>query len=419
MRSLGAFESGPTGMSDAVMLQEEQMCEKVNMKMQMSNVAPPPPMRALGNFSAGPACLSDEVMTKAQAEFCNKDGTGMSIMEMSHRDAGGPVQNVIAGAANKIRSMLQVPNNYHVLFMQGGAHGQFAAVPLNLLGDKTQVDFVNTGYWGERAAGETSKFCKVRYAYDGKRDNYTHIPPVSEWDISPDSAYVHICANETLHGLEYLDDPVLPAGSPPLVGDFTSTLLSRPVNVSRYGVIYASGGKNLGPAGVTVVIVRDDLVGNELKSCPSVLSYAQMARSKPIQSVYNTPPTFLIYMVNLVLAENVAMGGVEALQKRGERRAGMIYRIIEESNGFYQLKCKDRKHRSRMNIPFRIGNGEPDAALESLFCSESEEQGLLQLFCHPLFPGCRVTLYNGISDRAVDALEVFMVQFARKHSRFQ
>lgn len=295
---------------------------------------------------------------------------------------------------------------------------QFAAIALNLLGSKTQADYINTGFWSERAAGEASKFCTTRYAYDGSKEKFARIPPVEEWDISPESAYVHICANETIHGVEFVSDPELPAGSPPLVGDFTSTLLSRPVDVSKYGCIYASGGKNLGPAGVTVVIIREDLVGLEAPICPSVLSYSQMVKSKPIPSIYNTPPTFLIYMVNLVLTDNINTGGMVVMQRRVKSRATQLYNIIEDSDDFYRLKCKDTANRSRMNIPFRIG-GTPDSPgdinLEEEFTCQAEKRGLLQLFCHPLFPGCRVTLYNGIPDTAIDALAEYMVQFAASH----
>lgn len=333
---------------------------------------------------------------------------------MSHRDACGPVQNCITSASNKIRSLLKVPSNYHILFMQGGAHGQFAAIAMNLLGTKTQADYVSTGYWSQRAIKEASKYCNVRYAYDGTKDNFASIPPVSEWHISRDSAYVHICANETIHGLEFLYDPKLPEGSPPLVGDFTSTLLSRNIDISKYGCIYASGGKNLGPAGVTVVIIRDDLVGLESPICPSVLSYSQMLNSKPIPSIYNTPPTFLIYMVDLVLTDNINMGGMDVLEARAKHRSSQIYNVVEDSGGFYSLKCQDASSRSRMNVPFRIGGENAD--LEEQFCCEAEKRGLLQLFCHPLFPGCRVTLYNGIPDTAVDSLVEYMIHFQDKHS---
>lgn len=300
--------------------------------------------------------------------------------------------------------------------MQGGAHGQFAAVPMNLLGDKTQADYVNTGFWSQRAATEAEKYCKVRKAYDGAKDGYSYIPPVDEWEISPESAYVHICANETIHGLEFLEDPTLPEDAPPLVGDFTSTLLSRRIDIKKYGCIYASGGKNLGPAGVTVIIIREDLVGLESLTCPSVLSYAKMASSKPIMSIYNTPPTFLIYMIDLVLLDNMNSGGIEVLEERAKQRSGQIYSIVDESNGFYKAKCRSVCHRSRMNVPFRICRGlQGDIDLEELFCFEAEKRGLLQLFCHPLFPGCRVTLYNGIPDSAVDALCDFMVDFANAH----
>eukprot|EP00172_Hildenbrandia_rubra_P002760 Plantae.Rhodophyta-Hildenbrandia_rubra.ctg3868.p1 GENE.Plantae.Rhodophyta-Hildenbrandia_rubra.ctg3868~~Plantae.Rhodophyta-Hildenbrandia_rubra.ctg3868.p1 ORF type:complete len:403 (+),score=57.00 Plantae.Rhodophyta-Hildenbrandia_rubra.ctg3868:494-1702(+) len=366
--------------------------------------------RASGNFSAGPSCLASTVMYKAASEFTSYNGTGMGIMEMSHRDTGGPVQNAIADATNMLRELLDVPRNYHILFMQGGAHGQFAAVPLNLCGPKKKACFVSTGFWSERAAQEAEKYCEVVYAHKGCLEDYSRIPPVSEWKIDNEAAYVHICANETIHGLEYHEDPVLPESSPVLVGDFTSTLLSRPVDISKYGVIYASAGKNLGPAGVTTVIVRDDLIGAfEAPQCPSVLSYSKMAASKPIPSIYNTPPTFLIYMMSLVLRDNLAMGGLKVLKERAVRRTDKLYDLMENSNGFYELKCKDIKHRSVMNIPFRIRDGDFD--LEQKFADIANSKGLFQLKCHPKFPGLRVTLYNGIPDEGVNRLVDHMMEF--------
>eukprot|EP00168_Porphyra_purpurea_P016165 TRINITY_DN515_c0_g1_i1.p1 TRINITY_DN515_c0_g1~~TRINITY_DN515_c0_g1_i1.p1 ORF type:complete len:337 (-),score=87.60 TRINITY_DN515_c0_g1_i1:61-1071(-) len=292
--------------------------------------------------------------------------------------------------------------------------GQFAAVPLNLLGNKKQADYLNTGFWSQRAMKEAARFCDVRLAYDGTGDKFTKLPPASTWDISPDSAYVHVCANETIHGVELLEDPVLPAGSPPLVADFTSTLLSRPVDVSKYGLIYASGGKNLGPAGFTVVIVRDDLLNRASPLCPSVLSYKLSAESKPISSLYNTPPTYLIYMCGLVLQDLKDLGGLGAVQKRVHRRSDQIYSLIEASNSFYTLKNVDKPVRSMMNIPFRVKDGLVDG-LEEAFCRESETSGIYQLFCHPLFPGLRVTLYNGVPDEAIDALYRFMIKFMADH----
>lgn len=291
---------------------------------------------------------------------------------------------------------------------------QFAAVPLNLLGEKKQADYLDTGFWSQRAMKEAERYCTVRLAYDGKKDSYTKLPPASAWSISPDSAYVHICANETIHGVELLEDPELPPGSPPLVGDFTSTLLSRPVDVSKYGLIYASGGKNLGPAGFTVVIVRDDLLDRASLMCPSVLSYQLTAGTKPIPSLYNTPPTFLIYMCGLVVQDLKKNGGLSAIQRRVCRRANQIYSLIEDSNGFYTLKNVDKSVRSRMNIPFRIMDGSVEG-LEESFCAQAEASGIFQLFCHPLFPGLRVTLYNGVPDEAVNALHLFMLKFMADH----
>jgi phosphoserine aminotransferase len=360
------------------------------------------------NFSAGPACLPNDVMNEAQRDFTNWRGTGMGIMEMSHRDVGGPVQSYIAQATDDMRKLLQVPDNYHVLWFQGGAHAQFAAIPLNLIGNKTHANYVKTGFWSQRAIDEASKYCKIHIAANAEDYNYDTIPPVSEWNIRDDAAYTHICANETIHGLEYLEDPDYPADAPPLVIDTTSTLLSRPMNVSKYGVIYASGGKNVGPAGSVAVIVRDDLLHiGAHQHTPSVLDWKKMASSTPIPSIYNTPPSFLLYMTSLVLQRIVDIGGLSAMQTNAKRRADLLYEIIDRSNGFY-INNVDPVYRSRMNVPFRIQGG---ADVEKQFTVEAEQAGLFQVFGHPLFGGQRITLYNNVPDAAVDHVAQFMQQF--------
>ena len=366
------------------------------------------------NFSAGPACLPSTVMRRAQNEFCDWDGTGMSIMEMSHRDPGGPVQNALARAAFDLRTLLAVPANYQVLFFQGGAHAQFAAVPLNLLGSRSAADYVHSGFWSQRAIDEASKYCDVSVAADCADTAFSRLPRVDEWKVRDDAAYVHVCANETIHGLEFNEDPDYDVDNmPPLVCDMTSTLLSRPVDVSKYGVIYASGGKNLGPAGAVVVIVRDDLLQiGARKETPSVLDYSKMASSTPIPSIYNTPPTFITYMMGLVFEDLLQKGGVETAQARAKWASGLLYDIIDSSGGFYANHVEPA-HRSRMNVPFRIRSG--DEQLESKFTQEAAADGLLQVFGHPLFGGQRITLYNGVPDEAVDAVARFMVAFQKRH----
>eukprot|EP01130_Rhizamoeba_saxonica_P007800 TRINITY_DN315_c0_g1_i2.p1 TRINITY_DN315_c0_g1~~TRINITY_DN315_c0_g1_i2.p1 ORF type:complete len:337 (-),score=53.28 TRINITY_DN315_c0_g1_i2:459-1469(-) len=336
----------------------------------------------------------------------------MSFMEMSHRDAGGPVHQVMTQAVDDVKELLQIPDNYHVLFMQGGAHGQFSAIPLNLLGDKTSADYLDTGFWSTRAIGEGSKHAKINVVAKSSDHGYTRIPSVDEWQFSNDAAYVHICANETIHGLEFHEDPTIPDGVP-LVGDFTSTLLSRPVDIAKYGLIYASGGKNLGPAGMTMVIIRDDLVKDPKHHTPSVLSYKEHRDSLPIPSIYNTPSTFVLYVMGKCFKAYLNRGGLKAIQERAIKNANGIYRIVDSSKGFYQNNV-EKVNRSRMNIPFRINNS---PQLETLFTEEAEERGLLQLFGHPLHGGMRVTLYNGITNEAVEAVSDYMIQFKNKYDK--
>lgn len=365
------------------------------------------------NFSAGPACCFDEVLMTAQAEFLNYKGSGMNFMEFSHRDAGGPVQTLMQDLVKNLRELLEVPDNYHVLFFQGGAHMQFAGVPLNLIGTekKPKADFIMTGVWSKKTLTEHSKYVETHVAYNAEDDDEVRIRDASEWNLSPDSTYVHFTMNETMSGLEFLEDPDV--GDRILCCDATSTLLSRPVDISKYGCIYASAGKNLGPAGAAVVIVRDDLLDRARPDTPGIMHWASMARSSPIPNVYNTPPTFMLYMMYLTTEQIKSQWGtLQNVEKTAIERSDRIYNYIDSSDGFYVARV-EKKFRSRMNACFRIKND--DRKMEDLFVKEAEKNGLQQLFGHPLMGGLRITAYNQIHDESVDAVLAFMKKFAEEH----
>lgn len=380
------------------------------------------------NFSAGPAMLPDLVLDKIVEELGDYEGLGMSILEMGHRDAGGPVQQVLQEATDCVRHLLRVPANYAVIWQQGGAHGQFAAVPLNLLGDKTQADYVDTGVWSKRAMNEAGKFCTTRICAEVReRQGKAEVPPVSEWDLSDKSAYVHICANDTISGVEFLEDPDV--GDRLLVADFTSTLLSRPVNISRYAALYCSSGKNLGPAGVCLVIVRRDLLDMALPQTPMILHWKASADTSPVASLVNTPPVFAIYACGHVLKglrrSFGDCGTLDTVRQRVTRRADDVYKIIDESEGFYINKVSS-SYRSQTTICFTFGR---DAAvqrewagsitakvklteLEEAFMKEAKERGMNGLEGHPAFGGIRICLYNGLVDKAVDEVLLLLQDFA-------
>lgn len=358
-------------------------------------------------------------MREAQAEFSNFGGTGIGMMEMSHRDADGPVQTAIRDTTQAMRDLLQVPDTHQILFLQGGAVGQFSFLPMNFLAQNKKADFLETGFWSTRAATEAKKYGDVHTVLEPLSDMQVAgetktVPNVSEWDIRPDANYVHVCANETISGVEFLEDPTMPEGVE-LVGDFTSTLLSRPIDVSKYGCIIASHGKNLGPAGTCTVIVKDEWLRRTEAHpfTPAVFDYRAQADSLPIPSLVNTPPTYTIYMAGKTFQHYLNQGGVEALQKRAMETSGMIYDIIDNSSGFYTNEV-DPTYRSRMTIPLRIRDG--DRELEKLFEAEGAERGLLQLCGHPWFGGLRVTLYNGVPQAAVGRLSTFMKDFAAKYA---
>lgn len=371
----------------------------------------PSEVKRVHNFSAGPACLPLCVLEEAQEEMLCYKGSGMSFMEMSHRDANGPVQETISAATDLVREILRVPDNYDILFFHGGAHGQFAGIPMNLAYDSGKIDYVDSGAWSQKAMTEASKYADIHKC----ATFHNSVVPASEWSYRPDTAYIHLCLNETIQGVEVLDDPVLPADAPVIVADATSTLFSRPVDIKRYGVIYASAGKNFGPAGVCVVIVRHDLLSRQPHPClPGILDLREAANSKPIPSIYNTPPCFQIYMTRKVLEHLKASGGVDAMQDRAISRSNRIYAAIDNSNGFY-VNAVEPASRSRMNVCFAISDNLDRSRLEALFVAQSEAAGMFQLFKHPAYGGLRITLYNGIEDDAVDCVEKYLIEFAMVH----
>jgi len=359
------------------------------------------------NFSAGAAMLDTEVMLECQKEFVNYLGTGMGVYEMSQRDVGGPVQIMMEKASNNMRELMQVPENYKILFFQGGAHQQFAAVPLNLMGatGKNKVDFVMGGMWSQRAAAEAAKYGEVNVALDCSKAKYKFIAPVSEWNLSDDAAYCHICFNETVNGLCFSEDPVLPEGKI-LVADMTSILGTRKIDISKYGCIYASFGKNLGPPGMCCVIVREDLIGKELPMCPAIMSYKLQS---DCNNIYNTPNIFSLYVNEKITAKLLREGGIEVAEAKAKAKAALVHKCCDDSDGFYNLVVKDAKFKSETAIPIRINSG--DEALEKKFLVEADAAGYLQLFGHFSVGGLRVCMYNGVPIECVKDLLGFMNEF--------
>ena len=330
---------------------------------------------------------------------------------------GGPVQTCISDTFESLRNLLDIPDNYHVLLMQGGAHGQFAGLPLNLLGNKKKAAYVDGGFWSQRAKNEAKKYCEVELIepFYTNKDNKLVYPEPSSWKIDPEWAYIHICGNETINGLEFLKDPSVGTLDVPIVADFTSTLLSRPIDVSKYGVIYASGGKNLGPSGHVVVIVNDALLGRELDICPSILSYSNAAKSQPIANIYYTPNMFACRALNFVLNELTHHGGLQLAKERTNRKAYNIYKKIDHSDGFYVNNVVD-EYRSQVTIPFRIMvKGAFRNDLEAKFIEEAEKCNLWQLAGHHSVGGLRVCIYNSVPDCAVECLTTFMKNFQEKY----
>ncbi|MDE2259860.1 MAG: 3-phosphoserine/phosphohydroxythreonine transaminase [Betaproteobacteria bacterium] len=355
------------------------------------------------NFSAGPAVLPKEVLLQAQAELAGWHGSGMSVMEMSHR--GKEFMAIAETAETDLRDLMGIPANYKVLFLQGGASQQFAMVPMNLLRGKTSADYLNTGEWSKKAINEAGKFCRVNVVASCADRPFTSVPDAGTWQQDPDAAYLHITPNETIGGVEFFWLPE--SGNVPLVADMSSTILSRPVDVSRFGLIYAGAQKNMGIAGLTVVIVRDDLIGKAHAGTPSMLDYKIHADNG---SMYNTPPAYALYMAGLVFQWLKRHGGLTAMEKANIAKAELLYGAIDASNGFYKCPVAPQ-NRSRMNVPFTL----KDANLDSGFLKQAEGRGLLQLKGHRSVGGMRASIYNAMPLAGVQALVNFMNEFSEKN----
>ncbi|TKI07489.1 3-phosphoserine/phosphohydroxythreonine transaminase [Martelella alba] len=360
-------------------------------------------MNQVYNFSAGPAMIPTEVLQRAQQELLDWHGLGTSVMEISHRSK--EFIGVAKESERDLRDLLMIPDNYQVLFSHGGARAQFAAIPLNLLGGAASADYIDGGYWAHSAVAEARKYCDPRVIDIKTRvDGLRAVLPMSEWPLSGDGAYVHYCPNETIDGLAI--DELPDFGDNVVVADYSSTLLSRPLDVSRFGVIYAGAQKNIGPAGLTLVIVREDLLGKARRELPSILDYQVLAEN---DSMFNTPPTFAWYLSGLVFKWLKAQGGLEAMDKRNQAKADLLYRFIDHSD-FYRNDVAPA-NRSRMNVPFLLA----DAALDKVFLEESVAAGLHALKGHRVVGGMRASLYNAMPLAGVEALVGFMADFAKRH----
>lgn len=354
------------------------------------------------NFSAGPAGLPTSVLERAQAELLDYQGRGISIMEMSHRS---PLyMEMTAQIEANLRELMAIPDDYAVIFMQGGATLQFSALVWNLLGESGTADYAVTGLWSRKAQQIGSNYCKARVLCDAADFDHRKGHDASSWDINPDASFVHYCPNETVHGLEYADIP--DTGAVPLVADFSSSILSAPLDVSRFGLIYGGAQKNIGPAGITLLICRRDLLQDCAPTVPAVLSYKAQEAS---DSMLNTPPTYSWYLVGLMLEWLKEQGGLAAMEAHNKRKAALLYERIDRSNFYNNLL--DPAWRSRMNVVFNLA----DPELEAVFVAESDAAGLRALKGHKAVGGIRASLYNAVPLEAVEALVDFMGEFERRH----
>lgn len=360
-------------------------------------------MSRVYNFSAGPAALPTEVLERARDEMLDWNGSGMSVMEMSHR--GKDYMSIAAKAEADLRDLMDIPDNYKVLFLQGGASSQFAMVPINLLGDKTSADYLLTGQWSKKAIAEAKRYCDVNIVADTSDSKFTTLPAEADLKFNPDAAYVHYTPNETIVGVEF---PYIPdTGDVPLVADMSSTILSRKIDVSKFGVIYAGAQKNIGPAGLTIVIVRDDLIGNAKDNMPAMLDYKTHSEN---DSMYNTPPTYSWYFSGLVFEWLKEKGGLSAMEKINEDKAAKLYAAIDASS-FYSSPI-DKTCRSWMNVPFVLANADLDAK----FLEEAAKKNLVTLKGHRSVGGMRASIYNAMPAEGIDALVDFMAEFEKANS---
>jgi len=359
-------------------------------------------MNRVHNFSAGPAALPTEVLQRAQAELLDWQGRGVSVMEISHRSKDYIA--VAEQAEADLRELLQVPSHYRVLFLQGGATQQFAQVPLNLLADGGQADYIDTGLWSRKAIAEAERYGTVHVAASAKDYDYYAIPGQNDWQLSKNAAYLHYCSNETIGGLQF--DWIPDAGDVPLVADMSSDILSRPLDVSRFGLIYAGAQKNIGPAGLALVIIREDLLGRARHACPAALNYQVAADNG---SMYNTPPTFSWYLAGLVFDWLKQQGGLSAMQSLNRAKKDLLYQAIDQSDFYHN--AIESSARSWMNVPFRLA----DERLDKAFLQGAEEYRLIGLKGHRAAGGMRASLYNAVSLEAVQRLVDWMDEFEREH----
>ena len=360
-------------------------------------------MSRIINFSAGPAALPEEVLARAGDEMLDWHGSGMCVMEMSHR--GKEFIAIAADAEKDLRELLGVPAHYKVLFLQGGATLQFAQIPMNLLAGRGKADYVVTGEWSKKAAKEAAAYGDVGIAASSEDRQFRCAPPQSEWRVRPDAAYVHYCSNETIGGVEFHWVP--DAGAVPLVADASSHILSRPLDVAKFGLVYGGAQKNIGPAGLTIVIVREDLVGKAAKGTPSVMDYKLQADA---DSMLNTPPTYSVYIAGLVFKWLKALGGLAEIERRNVAKAKLLYDCIDASP-FYRNPVEPRD-RSRMNVPFTLA----DAKLDDAFLKGAAENGMVQLKGHRSVGGMRASIYNAMPIEGVQRLVDYMKEFARRHA---
>ncbi|HEX3631249.1 MAG TPA: 3-phosphoserine/phosphohydroxythreonine transaminase [Casimicrobiaceae bacterium] len=354
------------------------------------------------NFSAGPAVLPEAVLRQAAAEMLDWHGSGMSVMEMSHR--GKEFVGIAAKAEADLRTLLSIPASYKVLFLQGGAIAENALVPMNLLAGKTAADYVNTGEWSKKSIKEAKKYCAVNIAASAEDRNFTYVPARETWKLDPAAAYVHVCTNETIGGVEYQWTP--DTGVVPLVADMSSHILSRTIDVAKYGVIYGGAQKNAGPAGLTLVIVRDDLLDRALPITPSAFHWKEQAAN---DSMVNTPPTYAIYVAGLVFEWLLAQGGVAAIESKNIAKAKLLYDCLDRSE-FY-LSPVRKEDRSRMNVPFKLR----DASLDEAFLQGAKERGMVQLKGHRAVGGMRASIYNAMPIEGVQTLVGYLEDFERRH----
>ena len=369
--------------------------ELLNHKFESVNMT-----NRIYNFAAGPAMLPQEVLERVQAELFDWRGTGVSVMEIGHRTTD--FQDMQTNLEQKLRGLMSIPDNYKVLFLPGGAQGQFDSVPMNLTKDKKSANYFLTGVWSERAAKYAGKYVQVNIAAEASKNS---IPDAETWRINPDAAYTYYCSNETINGIRFTQ---IPDTNTPLVLDMTSSILSEQIDVSKFGIIFASAQKNLGISGITLVIVRDDLLDHSLHIVPEVLNYAVQAQNN---SGINTIPTFPIYMMDLMVDWVIASGGVVKMEQHSQQKSIKVYQCIDQSNGFY-INVVEKPYRSLMNVPFDL----PTPELLKLFLNESKREGLAYLQGHKLGGGARASMYNAMPEAGVDKLVAFMQNFMNKYA---